>query len=735
MQWFYNLKIMPKLLIAFITVALLTVVVGLFSVYKINELDNRNTFMYEKQTVPISIIQDMTRVFQQIRNDLLELTLAETPEARNELLKRVAASRESMGKYSDQIGATVVSAEMRAQYEKYLQARKDYAVYVEKITNLVMSGNSTAARAFMNGEGAKVQQQYQAELDKLADMKVESAKKNSEVNTYEARMAVTMVTALVAIIAILAILFGWFIARNISKPVNQLVENAKLLAQGNIDVHIQNDNKDEVGILAEALKMLAEHIRQAAATAERIAAGDLSAQVVVRSQDDVLGKSLKNCTDNIAALAADANFLVGAALAGRLSTRADSMKHQGEYRRIVDGVNQTIDAIVAPVEEAAAVLKEMAEGNLSIRVTGEYQGDHAEIKTALNTTLDAISGYVEEISRILGKMSNSDLDVAIYNEYKGDFAQIKTALNSIINSFNEVFSDINHASDQVASGSRQVSDGSQALSQGATEQASAVEELTVSIGQVASQTKDNALNANKANELSLKAKEHADEGNQHMRLMLKSMEEINESSAKISKIIKVIDEIAFQTNILALNAAVEAARAGQHGKGFAVVAEEVRNLAARSANAAKETTELIEGSVKNVDDGTQTANDTARALEEIIDDVANVAGLVGDIAAASNEQATAIAQINKGIEQVSQVVQTNSATAEESAAASEELSGQAELLKGMIAKFHLKGHDGASFHKMTPEISSYESKSVKPSKGGGVQKPRIALSDHEFGKY
>lgn len=214
--------------------------------------------------------------------------------------------------------------------------------------------------------------------------------------------------------------------------------------------------------------------------------------------------------------------------------------------------------------------------------------------------------------------------------------------------------------------------------------------MTFSIEEVSSKTRINADNANHANDLTEKAKVYAVTGNTHMQDMLKAMDEINVSSNNINKIIKVIDDIAFQTNILALNAAVEAARAGQHGKGFAVVAEEVRTLAGRSADATKETTTLIEDSIKKVEAGAKIAKDTADSLGKIVDGVESVSNLVSDIKIASNEQAAAIDQINQGIIQVSDVVQKNSSTSEESASASEELSSQEEMLKQMVSKFKLK---------------------------------------------
>ena len=530
------------------------------------------------------------------------------------------------------------------------------------------------------------------------------------------------------------------------EKINALVADANMLAQAAVDGKLatradaakhQGDYRRIVEGVNNTLDSVIGPLNVAANYVDRISKGDIPPKITDSYNGDfnVIKNNLNACVDNVNSVVADANMLVQAAVEGRLSTRADASKHQGDFRKIVEGVNTTLDAVIEPIQEAAAVLSQMSQGNLQMRVTGQYRGDHADIKNALNNTLDALAAYVGEIAEVLGEMANSNLDLAINNEYKGDFARIKDALNLIINSFNEVFTEINNAADQVASGSRQVSDGSQALSQGATEQAASVEELTASIGQVADQTKDNAINANQANELAMTAKNNAETGNQHMQEMLRSMEAINESSANISKIIKVIDEIAFQTNILALNAAVEAARAGQHGKGFAVVAEEVRNLAARSANAAKETTALIEGSIQKVSEGTRIATGTAQSLEQIVTGVSKAANLVGDIAAASNEQASAIAQINKGVEQVSQVVQTNSATAEESAAASEELSSQSMLLKEMIARFRLKSGNSGMGRNQSKEIAQSSYRSARSAETSTRGKPRIALTDREFGKY
>ncbi len=351
-------------------------------------------------------------------------------------------------------------------------------------------------------------------------------------------------------------------------------------------------------------------------------------------------------------------------------------------------------------------LDQLSKGNLNIQgETAEGDKDtkileltYQSINENLNNTVSTIKSYIDEITEVLGKVAKRDMTESIERVYSGDFEGLKNPINNIVKQLNEVLYEINVSVEQVETGTVQVAESSQNLSQGAAEQASSVEEISATVTEIAEQTKENAKNASKASIISNTAKNDALNGDRQMTFMLEAMGDIKESSNNIGNIIKVIDEIAFQTNILALNAAVEAARAGEHGKGFAVVAEEVRNLAGRSAKAAKETTEMIDLSIRKVEEGYEIANDTASALKKIVEGVETAETIVEIIAEASNQQASAIAEIDSGVGQISQVTQINTATAEESASASEEIASQAQILKTLINSFELLENENIEFN-------------------------------------
>ncbi len=336
------------------------------------------------------------------------------------------------------------------------------------------------------------------------------------------------------------------------------------------------------------------------------------------------------------------------------------------------------------LKKVIGVVDQVADGDLHITLEAGRKDEIGRLLFSLGNMVDKL----KQVCAALDALAMGDLTFALDIE-DGKKDELRRALLKVRDDLSAMVSQQLVSGQQISSGSVNVSDFSQSLSQGATESAASLEEISSSLNEMSGQTKFNAENASQVNTLSSEAKKAADEGNSQMERMVAAMAEINTAGQSINKIIKVIDEIAFQTNLLALNAAVEAARAGQHGKGFAVVAEEVRNLAARSAKAASETSELIAGTVEKTQNGVEIAHQTAKSLEKIYGGVSKVSDLAEEIASASTEQASGIGQINQGLGQIDRVIQQNTATAEESASAAEELSSQAAELLSMLKRFKL----------------------------------------------
>ncbi|MDR1620362.1 MAG: methyl-accepting chemotaxis protein [Clostridiales bacterium] len=458
----------------------------------------------------------------------------------------------------------------------------------------------------------------------------------------------------VGLLLLFMVVFSLFIKKTLTAPLQLITENARSLAKGETGLALPEKlmrRKDEIGGLALAFNEMSGALR---------------------------------------ALISDTHMLVEATQNGMLSVRADAQKHEGDYRTIIAGINQTVDLLAGPIHVIEDVLYEMENGKLGTRIENDYQGDFLTLKNSINSTLDAIQGYIYEVNGALQAMAGGDLSVYITSDFHGEFTALKEAINRIGLSLSKVLREIDSSAEQVAAGTQRVSVEAQESSKGATEQEMSIRGLISAVSSIAEQTKKTAEHAGETNRIVSEAKALGEEGRHSMDNMQGAMQDINTASANISRIIKVIDDIAFQTNILALNAAVEAARAGVHGKGFAVVAEEVRNLASKSVAAAKDTTELIEGSVNKVQTGTVIANSTSEALQNIIDIVGRVSEIIGQIASASRGQADEIAQINREINQLSQAVQMNAANAHTTAEEADTLANYAMLLKRLVSRFKLR---------------------------------------------
>jgi methyl-accepting chemotaxis protein len=465
----------------------------------------------------------------------------------------------------------------------------------------------------------------------------------------------TIRISVVSLVALgLGVVLMLVITRGITRPVGDVTRAAQAMAGGDLTQRLDASRKDELGQLGGAFNQMVQALKER----------QDEAQATVDMADGVV---------NAVTLTSEKLQV------GELSARAQS-DATGSFKEMVDGFNASLDAVLEPINEAAAVLEKVANRDLAARVAGAYQGDHAKIKDALNTAVT--------------NLDNSMLQVG-------------------------------GGSEQVSAASTQISSGSQNLAQGSSEQASSLEEVSSTLEEMASMTRQSAENSNQATGLSLTARESADRGIEAMGRMRTSIDSIKNSSDETAKIVKTIDEIAFQTNLLALNAAVEAARAGEAGKGFAVVAEEVRNLAQRSAEAARNTASMIEESVTNAESGVKVTGEVAQALDEIADGSRKVNDLVGEIAAASTEQSQGIEQVNTAVTQLNQVTQQNAANAEESASAAEELNSQASELQNMVGQFNLSGGERgrgaparASMASSAPVALSASATTTSGSNGG-----------------
>ncbi|MGC3999646.1 MAG: methyl-accepting chemotaxis protein [Anaeromyxobacter sp.] len=632
MKKFNDLGLSTKLIASFILVACGAAAVGALGYFSIVRMERADTFLYERVTQPLKHLGAAYGEFRSQRSDLYDGLTARTPAERDGAFKSAAECdgdmRAALALYEETLAAGDARATELAELRRLYDA---YAAVRGQGMDLIRAGNAGKSAAFLQGELQKARGPVSKQFKKMMDGETALAESTSAQNTELAHAAGNQMVAVAGAALALALLLGIFIARSLAGPVKALVAAANKIAAGDLEVELETGRRDEMGELAGAFTRMVEAIQ---------------------------------------ALSTDAHQLVEAAGNGRLAVRADETRHQGDFRKIVGGVNATLDAVIGPLNVAAACIDRISKGDVPPRITETYRGDFDGLKQNLNLLIEAM----ERVTRVAQEIASGNLQLEVRERSSQD--ELMRALAAMVRKLTMVVQGVQGASDNVASGSRQLSSSSEQLSQGATEQASSIEEISSSMEQMGANIRQNADNASQTERIALKAAADAREGGDAVPRTVEAMKQI---AAKIS----IIEEISRQTNLLALNAAIEAARAGEHGKGFAVVASEVRKLAERSQKAAAEITGLSGTSVA-------VAEKAGGLLSRILPDVQRTAELVQEITAASREQDNGAAQITKAIQQLDQVIQQNASSAEETSATAEELTAQASHLQATIAFFKVE---------------------------------------------
>ncbi len=485
--------------------------------------------------------------------------------------------------------------------------------------------------------------------------------------------------------------------------IQALVADVELLAQSSVAGQLstradaskhQGDFYKIVQGVNYTLDAVITPLNMAARYVEGIAKGNIPAKISESYNGDfnTIKNNLNTCIDAINALVEDTSMLAQSALDGKLSTRAEANKHQGDFRKIVEGVNATLDAVITPLNMAAEYVENISKGNIPGKITDQYQGDFNHIKDNLNTCIEAVNRLVGDAGMLANAAADGRVTTrADAQQHQGDYRKIVEGMNETLDMIVSPITTVKVAAETINTAAKEIAQGNSDLSRRTEEQAANLEKTASSMDELSSTVKQNADNAKQANQLAINASDVAVKGGQAVGEVVNTMSAINDSARKIEDIISVIDGIAFQTNILALNAAVEAARAGEQGRGFAVVAGEVRSLAQRSASAAKEIKELITDSVNKTTEGTKQVETAGATMQEIVTSVKHVADIIAEISAASQEQSVGISHINDAIIRMDDTTQQNTALVEQAAAAAESLMEQADELMNTVSVFSIEG--------------------------------------------
>ncbi|MCL2386188.1 MAG: methyl-accepting chemotaxis protein [Defluviitaleaceae bacterium] len=750
MKAFQNLKIFTRLILCFGATIVLTIALSVIGLLTINAVTGnyRNMIRYTQERTVLMMdvqfsIMDLRRITTAVRADIgmLDRQNSHAVETAG-IVENIHAQVERYISLTqnDPLLNNTQRDEMIHRAERLLTVLDQYNrdLIIRNIA-YAREGNTPAVVANATAQAPLIR-----ELQDLTNELI-AAETNllysTAARTQELERATTFVFIIIAFVTVLlSILLAVLVSISITSPIKRIIEVSNNVADGKFNVNLATTAKDETAMLSRSFGVVVQNVNnivgdinemrdkhESGLIDTRLASekyqgayrdisdsinnmvnnyvviikdilgvlSDIAAGSFAKDMQEYHGKDMgvkavvSELKGRIEGITLEIDNFVQAGADGNLSHRAQVGKLQGKWAEIIQGLNNVLEEIATPVQESQTVITEIAQGNFDIQVRGNYKGAFLEMKNNLNNTVSTTSSYIEEISQILSMIAHGDLTQTVTRDYVGSFGSIKESLNNISNTLQQAMSEISSAAKYVLEGSQKISANAMDVADGSTTQASSLEELNTSVELINVQTRQFAVSANEANELSSKSTQNAQDGNNTMMEMMEAMTQIKGSSNNIAGIIKVIQDIAFQTNLLSLNAAVEAARAGEQGKGFGVVAEEVRNLAARSQNAAIETTTLINDSISRVESGSSVAQATSASLNTIVVNSHEVLNIINNISKAASEQAEMISEVSRVLLETATTVQDNARFAHESAATAQELNSQAEMLEKLVSYFKI----------------------------------------------
>lgn len=683
-----------RLVLAFAILILMSLIIGLSALKQISEINGSLSFVVQDRVPKVLQLEEINMRRAINERDIARLILARDESERQDSLKLIKEAMEQNRLSYEQLSKTITSKQGVINLEAVLKLRKEQSGNNVEMLALVSAGKQEEALAmFMSEKVRKTSTDYGLALQTFTNYQIKASEQSADEGQKAAESATFVTISILIISLIIGIFFFLWIMRVVVRPVVEMQQAMQaVVLSGQFNKQLTVLNQDEIGMSVQALNELLKSMQHAVADANStvgaLAQGDFSKRIERQYVGDL--DSLKNginaSADNVTKVMRELGRVMQALKAGQFNVKVDASA-EGEYRTMLTNTSEAMTTINSVIGNINKVMEAMQNGQFQQRVSVEARGELDLMKQRINGSMEELNEAMQEIIRVVVAQSEGDLTHVIQAHYHGDLETLKKAVNHTAEKLVEVVAKAVDASNIVSVAAEEVSRGSSDLSSRVQEQAAALEQTSATMDEMNSAVQANTENAQQAANVAKDVQKRAHDGSEVMQQTIEAMNSIQESSHKIADIVTLIDGIAFQTNLLALNAAVEAARAGDHGRGFAVVAGEVRALAQKSADAAKDIKTLIDESVSRISHGTQLASQSGEMLNTINQSIDSVTQMVGQIAGASAEQAHGVTQVHQAISQIDQVTQQNAALVEQTTSAAESMMDQSIVLREDMAFF------------------------------------------------